>query len=193
MSQNLRSEADEQLMQRIVTSWDLTAFEILYRRYSGRVYGLLRRLVPQQADAEDAHSQTFVAVFSGARTYRYPMPVRPWLFSIAVREARRVRRSRGRFPEPVEPDALPELAAALRSREDPHVLAERRELADEIDRAIRALPARMREVVLLRVRGEMQYAEIAGILGIKEATARWQMRQALIRIRQRLLRADRPL
>lgn len=169
-------------MRRVAESGDAEAFEVLYTRYRDRVYGFVRRLVAQDADAEDAHGRTFAAVYARAETYRYPLPVRPWLFAIAVREARRVREASGRSAVMADPEALPELARALASGADPRLLAERTELVAEIDCAIKSLPPRMREVVLLRLRAELAYGEIGEVLGIGEATARGHMRDALARI-----------
>ena len=83
-----------------------------------------------------------------------------------------------------DPEALPELAQALASGADPRLLAERTELVAEVDRAIKSLPPRMREVVLLRLRADLAYREIAEALGIGEATARGHMRDALERIQK---------
>ena len=90
-----------------------------------------------------------------------------WLYRIAentIRDhVRRKARNRGKL---VFTDALDE----LRSPGDGEAAAESRELAEKLLAAIRDLPERYREPLLLRHSRDLPYAEIGRILGITEKT-----------------------
>lgn len=60
----------------------------------------------------------------------------------------------------------------------PEELIEQREVQQDLQRAIQALPARFRSVVLLRYVAQLSFSEIAQKLGIPEATAKTYFHRA---------------
>jgi RNA polymerase sigma-70 factor (ECF subfamily) len=65
-----------------------------------------------------------------------------------------------------------------------------REIAIDIDRALRRLPAEQREVILLKLSEDLTFREIAELLGLPRATAASRYRLALERLRSILGSGD---
>jgi RNA polymerase sigma-70 factor (ECF subfamily) len=55
--------SDDVLIERIQAG-DQAAFNLLYERYFGRVFGYVARRINNRADAEEAVQEVFLAVFS---------------------------------------------------------------------------------------------------------------------------------
>jgi RNA polymerase sigma-70 factor (ECF subfamily) len=151
----------------------------LYRAYAGDLHRFALFLSGDPALADDLVSETFVRLW-GARE-RLDLPtVRGYLFTI-LRHLFLEERRRGRATEPVderEPsrEADPERRAAARG-----------ELAATLA-ALQHLPELDRAALLMRVEGELPYAEIAAALGLTSGAARVKVHRA----RARLEAARRP-
>lgn len=133
----------------------------------------------QPAEAEDVAQEVFLRAWARAADYDPARgAVSTWLYRIALRlcQDRNRRHALRRFlgleaaPEP--PDEAPGTEAALAARQ---ALA-------RTTAAIRALPARQRQAILLRAVGEQSTAEIAALLGITPGAAE----QLLVRARAAL-------
>jgi RNA polymerase sigma-70 factor (ECF subfamily) len=68
------------------------AFNLLVDRHQQAVRNFLRRVVGR-ADADDVAQETFLAVWTQARTYRGGAAVRSWIFAIAWRKAKDLQRT----------------------------------------------------------------------------------------------------
>lgn len=83
----LAGESDEQLAER-ARAGSREAFGEIVERYHVRLRSfLLRRTGGSMADAEDAAQEAFIRAWQRIGTYRAGRPLRPWLFTIAAREA----------------------------------------------------------------------------------------------------------
>src|SRR5262245_30928839 len=93
---------DADLLRRFVAAHDEAAFAQLVRRHGPMVFGVCRRTLGHEQDAEDAFQATFLVLARKAHAVR-PDGVSRWLYGVAVRVANkaRVRRTR-RSPVPVE-------------------------------------------------------------------------------------------
>ena len=94
----------------------------------------------------------------------------PWLSRVLANKARDLRK---RAARPIDQARLQEPLD-----QDPSEPAERRELADEVARAIDRLGEPYRQVVLLRLRHGLSLAEIADVLGRSPGTVRVQLHRA---------------
>jgi len=166
-------EADDALAARALH--DPEAFTFLYRAYAFDIYRYCYRRLRDREAAEDATSQTFMNAYAGLRLLG-KKPFRPWLFRIAHNVVADVHRGRRPF-FPLE---------GMDAREDPdpspEALAIDQEQADAMQRLLRRLPKRDREVVELRLAGLTGH-EIAQALGCSPQAVRAAQYRAVHRLR----------
>lgn len=84
---SLATATDEQLAE-LAREGSRDAFSEIVRRYHRRLRAfLLHRTRGSMADAEDAAQEALIRAWQRIATYRRGRPLRPWLFTIAAREA----------------------------------------------------------------------------------------------------------
>jgi len=139
------------------------AFDALYREHYHAVRSLCRRMLGSSHDGEDAAQEAFMRAYRAFGRYRSRDPFGPWVGSIATNYCIDVLRGRRRISElfdeteVAEPlDPAPNGAAALISAHE----------ADEITRAVEALPAKYRLPIVLAYYADATHDEIANTLGI---------------------------
>ena len=183
----MQAAGDEQLV-REAQQGSAEAFELLVTRYEPRVTALCRRILGSQADAEDAAVSAFVKAWRALGRYDGRRPFAAWLFTIAVREAVSLGRSR----KPWTPLAEGEgdgPAASLGSEgggTDPEAAALAQEEDYAVRRALAKLTAEARAAVVLRYQLDWSYSEIAGALRLPLGTVGTLLHRAKRTLRQYL-------
>lgn len=131
------------------------AFEAIYDRYHGPLLNFCRHMLGSREDAEDALQHTFGAAFGALPRNEQPALLKPWLFRIARNHCVSVLRRRREQPvEEVEQLSSAGLSEEVEQR------AELRELLVDLGH----LPERQRAALLLAEAGDLEHAEIAGII-----------------------------
>ena len=174
-------DADASLLRRL-RDGDEQAFAALIERYHSSMLRLAISFVPSQAVAEEVVQDTWLAMLHGLARFEERSSLRTWLFAILVNRARTtgVREARS---VPVA-DAGPVVDASRFGPSGAWAIppehwaeeAENRIDAVKLSGLLRAgldsLPARQREVVLLRDVESMTSAEVCEVLAISEANQR---------------------
>ena len=113
-------QTDADLLGRFIDRRDEAAFALLVRRHGAMVYGVCRRVLRTDQDAEDAFQATFLVLVEKARTVVPREAVGNWLYGVARRAAMLARRTIIRRRERVgtmsdcpAPEPLDELRVAL--------------------------------------------------------------------------------
>src|SRR6516162_7753837 len=89
-----RSQAettDERLLSDYVSSRDGAAFAAIMRRHGGVVFGVCRRILRREQDAEDAYQATFLVLMRKAASVNRPKLLGNWLYGVAYRVASKIR------------------------------------------------------------------------------------------------------
>jgi RNA polymerase sigma-70 factor (ECF subfamily) len=146
---------------------DSAAFETLYRRYAGRVYGLCLRIAQNRADAQDGTQETFVRAWRQLATFRGESSFATWLHRIALNEV--LGRKRRASTENRHLELVRREAPA--SQDGPGTL-------DELERAIGQLPERAREAFVLQKIYGYTHEEAADLLNIAVGTCKAQVHRA---------------
>jgi len=149
------------------TVWD--ADQALDQLYAAHWRGLVRLavlLVHDVSLAEEIVQDSFVAVHGRWRGLRDPERALAYLRQTVVNRSRSALRHRMVVERHAERDRAVTVAAAA----DAEVLADDRR--QHVLAALRALPARQREVLALRYYSELSEAEIAEALGISRGAVK---------------------
>lgn len=153
---------------------DPEAFAKIVDAYQNRVFGFVRRMVPDVEEAADIAQDTFIRAFQGIGRFDGRSSVRTWLFRIAhnlcVDRARRADRgpSHVRFDSPFDDEPI-EVADNRWNPEGGVLDAEMHAL---LERAIGTMSEKLRAVLMLHDREDVAYDEIARILEIPIGTVK---------------------
>jgi RNA polymerase sigma-70 factor (ECF subfamily) len=165
------------------SAWVPPTWDEVVRNHSARVYRLAYRLTGNRHDAEDLTQEVFVRVFRSLSSYQ-PGTFEGWLHRITTNlfldQVR--RKQRIRF------DALAEDADDRLPSTDmgPERAYEHRNLDDDVQRALDALPPDFRAVVVLCDIEGLSYEEIAATLGVKLGTVRSRIHRGRAQLREAL-------
>jgi len=155
------------------------AWERIYRSLAPTVTGYLR--ANGAAEPEDLTADVFMQVVSGLERFRGgEQQFRAWVFTIAHRRLVDDLRRRGRRPRPVAPDDVADPTAVVGGDVRDDVLEALDEAA--VRAAIDQLPAGQREVLLLRILGDLTIEEIARAVGKRPGAVKALQRRALRQI-----------
>ena len=151
------------------------AFNILIDRHQQAIRTFLRRLLGNDADADDMAQETFLAAWTHVRSFRDEGEVRSWLCGIAWRKARGARRSW--FRRSARDTAHQEFSSGAGEG----ALMEDR-LA--VKTALQALPLEQRAAVTLCLICGFSHAEAAQILGTPLGTVKSHVLRGRERLRE---------
>jgi len=175
---------DEALIS-LVASSDDGALAELYDRFGRVAYGLALRILRDEALAQDAVQEAFLAVWHSAdRFLAERAKASTWILTLVHRRSvDLVRREDRRRGEPLE--RAPE-AATTSTAEDEAALGFQRRVVQE---ALRRLPAEQREALELGYYGGLTQSELAERLGQPLGTIKSRMFAGLTRLRDLLAQA----
>jgi RNA polymerase sigma-70 factor, ECF subfamily len=161
--------SDEVLIARIAKG-DRLAMEELYGRYRVPVYRFVLRMVRNPTTAEDLNSDVFLDVWRQAGTFEGRSAVSTWIFSIARFKALNVLQRR-----PME-ELDDEKAGAIEDQaDDPEIALAKKDKAAVLRACLLKLSAEHREIVNLVYYQHKSVEDVAGIVGIPEATVKTRM------------------
>ncbi|WP_419849638.1 RNA polymerase sigma factor [Candidatus Poriferisocius sp.] len=165
---------------------DRDAFNELVRSTYRDIYALAYRLTGNRDDAGDVVQDAYVRAYRAIRRFRGDSSFSTWMYRITSNCASThlSRRSRQRTEELGSDVPIVD----LRPEQDPSLRAEAAVLRHHLDRAIRALPERLRQVVVLRDLHDLSHSEIAAELGITTSAAKVRLHRARQRLRAVLQR-----
>jgi RNA polymerase sigma-70 factor (ECF subfamily) len=186
--------ADDSRLVELVRRGDTAAFAVLMRRYNRRLYRTARAILRDDAAAEDALQEAYVAAYRHVDAFRGDAQVATWLTRIVVNQAlqalRRTRRERVVVPFEESADEPASIDASLDSPSTdtatPETAMQRAEMRRLIERKIDELPEGHRTVFVLREIEELTVDETAATLGIPAATVRSRLFRAKARLRESL-------
>lgn len=181
-------DLDTQLMIRVQADDD-SSFGTLLNRNRNLVVNYLYRMVANRAIAEELAQDVFVRVYRSRQTYEPTARFSTWLYrittNVALNHFRDVKWSQNDVSLDVH-----DAAHARREASDQALLIEdrlvREVVMEQIRRAVRALPAKQRAAVIMHKYEEMDYAQIAKVLGCTPSAVKALMFRAYETLRVRL-------
>ena len=185
MGQDQAIDEDARLL-RAHMGGDREAFARLYDKYDRPCFQFIRRLLgSSDADAEDLHQETWLAVSRHASGYDPSKAgFGAWLFTIARRKVwDHFRKQKITHLVSVQEDVID---AVPDPGPTPLQQAESRETALALIHAVESLPLAQRETFILFVECELSLEEIAGITEVNAETSKSRLRYARASLRRLL-------
>jgi len=163
-------------------SGDMVAFDIIYRKYSPKLFGFIFNIIKVELDAEEIMQEVFMKIWETRDKIETYASFDSFLFTIAYNKS--ISLIRKKITEQKYVDflkTLPELSepAAI---DDLQFL----ELNEQINSLIQKLPPRQKEVFLLSREKELTYKEIAAQLNISKNTVENHMVKAIRYLRRNI-------
>jgi len=163
---------------------DKDAFGALVERYWQTAVGIAAGRVRTMTDAEDIAQESFVTVYSKLGDLREPARFGGWLSKIVVQRSIDHIRKTAR-EETMHLVGDDEMLSEVQWQPTSTDGLEPEEIG-AVRRAVRALPERLRQVVILRFMSGLSAGEIAERIGSKQGTVRVWLHRAAIRLEKDL-------
>jgi RNA polymerase sigma-70 factor (ECF subfamily) len=185
-------DPDIRLMLRVRED-DSIAFAELVELYQHRLITVMHHLVSNKEEAEDLAQEVFLRVYRTRKKYRPKAKFSTWLFTIANNLALNTLRSRQRKPVvpldvrdsgPLGPRPAEQLV--LGRENQPSARMQQQELAAIVQKALEQLNERQRAAVVLNKFEDMNYAEIAEIMGLTTKAVKSLLSRAREKLRETL-------
>ena len=175
--------ADHDLVS-LVRSGDREAYGALVARYQGHVYGLAYSLSGDWAEAQDIAQEAFVRAYANLDQLRDPARFAAWLrrvtFSVTMNWLKTFRPG---FFQQLDGRVDLDVLEIPDFRPGPPELAERRELAEAVVRAVDSLPPKYRVPLTMFHLDGLSYQKVAEFLDIPLGTAKSLIHRAREKLR----------
>ena len=157
------------------------ALRRIYEKYLNRLLTLAMALLNDAGAAEDVVHDVFVSFAESAEGFKLAGSLKSYLTTCVVNRARDRMRSNRR--QPMRLDDSGSISSDLNGPDHAIVCSEK---AQRLQRAIARLPDEQRRVVVLRLKGEMKFREIARLESASINTIQGRYRYGLDKLRSML-------
>ena len=184
-------EQDQELLDRCLAGED-SAWEALLRVHTRRIYNLCYRFTGRVEESEDLTQEVFIKVFQTLKSYDAAQgSFSTWLNRVArnhlVDHYRRTRKDR-------VTSSLEDELRTVEERPSPDMQpmgqVESRERKEGLQLAFDKLSPDLREAVILRDLHDLDYAEIAQVLGVPQGTVKSRINRGRLELARVLKRME---
>lgn len=159
---------------------DTAAYQRVYDCFGSTLYRTAVRMLGSHQDAEDAVQEVFAAIVRSRGRLAHVADMKAYLFASLRHVAGRIHRRRQQY--------------AMSGLDETHWPNNRQsedgETAERLWDVVRRLPAEQREVLALKIQGELTFKEIGAVCGISPNTAASRYRYALDKLKQMMETQD---
>jgi len=164
---------------------DARAFNRLYSRYERPLFSYLLKMLGDRQRAEDVFQQTWMKVIKALPNYREQQRFGSWLFGIGHHAA--IDEIRKNSKMALDEFASEQLDVSCVDSHTPEAVLLERESQEKLHAAIARLPDAQKSVVMMRLKGELSFKEIAEIEKCSINTVLGRMHYAVSNLKKMLL------
>jgi RNA polymerase sigma-70 factor (ECF subfamily) len=174
---------------------DMQAFGALVAKYQDRIFNMIFRMCGRYAEAEELAQEAFLRALERINQFRSQSRFYTWLFRIAANLTISHRRRSGRIKfQPLESSenggsarvGVLTAAAAERRNPGPEVAAMAAETNRRVTQALEELDDEYRLVVILRDMEDMDYRQIADVVGVPVGTVKSRLHRGRCVLKEKL-------
>jgi len=165
---------------------DERAIDELLRLHETQVYRFGLRMCGSEEDAKEVLQETLLTAFRNVHAFRGDAELSTWLYQIARSHCARATRKRAGAPD--ELLALDSAVAASTPAEEPgpDAASHARQIGRVLEVAIRALPDKLREALILRDVEGLSAEQAAAAAGIEVRALKSRLHRARLQVREHL-------
>jgi RNA polymerase sigma-70 factor (ECF subfamily) len=184
-------DLDQELLQRCLAG-ENSAWESLLQGYARKIFNFCYRFTGRAEEADDLTQEIFIKVFQTLQTFDAAQgSFSTWLHRVArnhlVDHYRRTKKDR--MTGSIEED-LGTFAEKPSPGRGPQGQVEAREQKEQLQRALNKLSPDLREAVVLRDLHDLDYIEIAQVLGVPEGTVKSRINRGRLELARVLKRME---
>jgi RNA polymerase sigma-70 factor (ECF subfamily) len=163
IQQTQAADSAESIQQRFLQN-DPAVFDDLVACYLSPIRSLVHRLLVWEADVDDIAQDVFIAAYTKRKTFRAQSSLKTWLYSIAINQCRSRNRKQllRRKLTMQQPITIPP------QEDGPAAASMTQERIEQIRQAVKQLPGRYRDVIVLKYLEELPTKQILDILKMNE-------------------------
>jgi len=156
---------------------DQQAYKEIVNRFYGKIFALVLRMVKNRQEAEDLTQETFIKAFNSLATFNSEYAFSTWLYKIAANTCIDHFRKKRLLTFPLDNPITMQDSEMQREYPDqqepePDNRLINKERTTMIEDAISSLPAKYRQVIILRHKRDKSYEEIAEELALPLGTVK---------------------
>ncbi len=150
------------------------AFDILVNTYQDRLLKIAYGITLDREDSQEIVQDVFISVFKNIRTFRQDAGLVTWLRKITINQSLNWKRKwKRRFRwhhDSIESENNTDLFTENKKSNDPEMQFREKQFEENLMKAIRKLPEKIRLVFVLNAFEGLSYEEIAKTINIKKGT-----------------------
>ena len=160
---------------------DKTGLKEIYEAYISYIYAVIRAVVKNKENAEDLTAEFFIKLWNMADQYKAGSGHKTWMTAIARNMAIDFMRKAGReqLTEEVPEVSAADTAAGIADSMENEVVG-RMNFRETVEK----LPETERQIMTMKLAGQMTFKEIAEVLGIPMGTVTWKYQNSLEKLRR---------
>lgn len=185
MSNIWKTYSDQELISLFKLYNDEQAIAALIHRYKQNIFSTIYLKVRDKYLAEDLFQETFLKIINNIRNDKYADQGKflPWAIRIAQNLCIDYFRKAKQQQKIVLKEDYEVFEYLMVDNKNASVLIEKKETESALQRLLEKLPPEQKEVVILRIYGELSFREIAEATNVGINTALGRMRYALINLK----------
>jgi len=165
------TKSEDNALARLAAGGDRAAFSALLERHYDFIHRVAYRGCGNAEDAQDITQDVCVKLGTAIASFRGDAALTSWLYRITLNAVRDRQRQQARAAR-----GAVAISHAVQDRHEPE--PEHRLSLQQLWRAVHKLPDRQRDAVLLVFGEELSHAQAGEIMGCKEPTVSWHVREA---------------
>ncbi len=157
----MNTNNDFELVEKFL-SGDELAFNAIVKKYQKKIYWHARQMLGSHLDADEVTQEVLIVMYNKLKTFNYQSALYTWIYKIVTtRSLNHIKRNKIKKLLSFENTNESELASKNDIIED----ISNREKLNKVQKALERLPAKQKQIFIMRNYDELSYEEISEITG----------------------------